>query len=202
VAGGFFSFEGGEGSGKTTLIAGLAERLRSEGLAVTTTREPGAGPLGVGIRNLLLHQGEIPVRAELLLFLADRANHVASVISPALERGEIVLCDRFADSTVAYQALARGLDAEFVRLGNAFAVEGVWPLRTYLLDLPVREGLARAKGADRLDRAPEEFHEKVRAGFLQLARAEPGRWRIVDAQQPAETVLAEVLDDLRLSLAG
>lgn len=195
VSGTFFSFEGGEGAGKSTVLKAVAAKLAERGYDVVTTREPGAGELGQGIRNLLLHSGDVPTRAELLLFLADRASHVETLIKPALERGAVILCDRYVDSTTVYQAKARGLDAQFVAQGNAFATGGLLPRRTYLLDLPVEVGLARAKGGDRLDAAPMEFHQKVREGFLELAQENSSRWLVVDASQLIESVIETVLED-------
>jgi dTMP kinase len=202
MAGLFVTFEGGEGAGKSTVLARVASILRQDGRKVLTTREPGSGEFGAAVRQLLLHSGEIPPRSELLLFLADRANHVSTVIKPALARGEVVLCDRFADSTMVYQAMVRGLDRDFVVAGNRFAVGDTWPSRTYLLDIETELGLKRAKGGDRLDAMPLAFHQAVRQGFLELAQQEPDRWLLVDASQPSDTVLEVVLADLRTKLDG
>lgn len=182
----FVTFEGPEGAGKSTALAAVATALQDKGYAVTTTREPGAGPLGQEIRAMVLHGHEINPRTELLLFLADRANHVDTVIKPALERGEIVLCDRFADSSLVYQAYARGLSEAFVRAGNEFATAGLKPSLTLLFDLDPEVGLARLQSKDRLDAQPIEFHRAVREGFLREAKAEPGRWVRVDAHRSAE----------------
>jgi dTMP kinase len=187
----FVTFEGPEGAGKSTALGAVAERLRGRGLTVLTTREPGAGDFGRRIREILLHGEEMPARSELFLFLADRANHVETIIRPALARGEWVLCDRHADSTFVYQAVARGLDADFVRAANRFATAGLVPDRTLLFDLDPAVGLARLESRDRLDAQPLEFHQRVRQGFLALAAAEPDRFRVVDAgQTPAEVVRA------------
>lgn len=184
----FVTFEGPEGAGKSTASRAVAVGLREAGRQVLETREPGAGEVGKAIREILLHGGDLEPRAELLLFLADRAQHVAQVVRPALARGEIVLCDRHADSTFVYQGIARGLDPRFVRAGNAFATGGLVPDLTLLFDLPAEVGLARLQNPDRMDALPLEFHQKVRQGFLDLAAAEPGRFRIVDATQEAPKV--------------
>lgn len=186
----FVTLEGPEGAGKTTLLAGLAGRFEAAGRSVLTTREPGAGELGRGIRDLLLHGGDMPPESELFLFLADRTHHVQRIIRPALDAGQVVLCDRHADSTLVYQALARGLDEAFVRAANRFATGGLVPDRTLLLDLDPEVGLARIQNKDRMDREPLEFHRRVRAGFLAEAAREPGRWLVLDAEQTPEAVLA------------
>src|SRR5688572_6054719 len=139
----FITFEGPEGAGKTTAIAKIAERLRERGEPVLITREPGSGELGARIRELLLHGGAMPPETELFLFLADRANHVSTVILPALDSGKVVLCDRYADSTYVYQALVRGLDKDFVKSANAFATGNLLPEQTFLLDVSPEVGLAR-----------------------------------------------------------
>lgn len=199
----FITLEGPEGAGKTTALAALAHGLRGEGREVVTTKEPGAGETGAAIRDLLLHGEALPAATELFLFLADRANHVARVIRPALEGGKVVLCDRFADSTFVYQAAVRGLDAAFVRQANAFATGGLQPDLTLLFDLDPEVGLARLKAKDRLDLEPLEFHQKVRAGFLRLAEEESARFRILDAtrnpEDLAEAALAAVRERLMLS---
>lgn len=177
----FLTLEGPEGAGKSTLARALAERIGGRGRRVVLTREPGAGELGSRIREILLYGAELPARCELLLFLADRANHVEAVVRPALARGDVVVCDRHADSTLVYQGLVRGLDPEFVRAGNLFATGGLRPDLTLLLDLPAEVGLARIEKPDRMDKLPLAFHREVRAGFLALAEDEPERFRILDA---------------------
>ncbi len=188
------TFEGGEGSGKSLQAERLAARLRTAGRSVTVTREPGGTPLGEAIRPLLLHADETarpsPI-AELLLFEAARAQLVAQVIRPALERGEVVVCDRFADSSLAYQGYARGLDLEMIRALNRAATRGLSPDLTSLLDLPVEQGLARrgaAGSGNTFDQHPREFHDAVRAGYLALAAGETDRWRIVDASGTRDQV--------------
>ncbi|HSI73648.1 MAG TPA: dTMP kinase [Fimbriimonas sp.] len=189
----FITFEGPEGAGKSTAIATAAEQLRSEGRNVLTTREPGAGEFGERIRSILLDGPDIDSKVELLLFLADRANHVQTVIKPALANGIIVLCDRFTDSTVVYQGHARGLDIEFIKGGNAFATEGLTPDLTILFDLDPEIGLSRLTSKDRLDAQPLQFHQRVRAGFLKEAHLEPRRFITIDASRPREQVLEDVV---------
>jgi dTMP kinase len=191
----FVTFEGPEGAGKSTVIAQIARRLREEGKDPVSTREPGAGPFGAKIREILLHGDDMTPRAELFLFLADRAQHVATVIRPALLANRLVLCDRYIDSTIVYQAVSRGLDVEFVKAANAFATECLVPDRTFLLDLEPEIGLARVPDKDRLDAQPLSFHQSVRNGFLSLAREEPARWVVIDATRPIDTVVEEIWSD-------
>ncbi len=194
----FVTFEGPEGAGKSTAIAVVAEALRARGFDVLTTREPGAGATGKGIRALLLDSDDLDSRTELFLFLADRAQHVASLIRPALEAGRVVLCDRHADSTVVYQGYGRGLDIDWLRSLNAFATGELKPDLTVLFDLEPAVGLARLKSKDRLDREPLAFHTAVRNGFLVEAAREPERWRIIDASAPPEQVAQAALDAISL----
>lgn len=184
----FVTVEGPEGAGKSTLVAALAERLGRRGHRVVTTREPGSGPFGARIRDLLLHAEAPTPLAELFLFLADRAEHTARFIRPRLAEGALVLCDRFADSTVVYQGYGRGLDLELLRHLNAIATEGLVPDLTLLLDLPPATGLARLDAHDRFDRESLPFHERIREGFLAEARREPERWVVLDASAPIEQV--------------
>ena len=190
----FVTFEGPEGAGKSTALRAVAEKLIELGHEVVTTREPGGGPLGTRIREMLLEEGKVSQETELLLFLADRANHVETIIRPALEDGKIVLCDRHADSTLVYQGFGRGLDLDFLRRGNQFATKNLVPDLTLLFDLDAKIGLDRLfKGGNRqvnrLDREPIEFHERVRNGFLMLASGEPDRFVVIRAEnEPAEIV--------------
>jgi dTMP kinase len=188
----FIVLEGPEGAGKTTLALGLKEAL-SPDREVVLTREPGEGPFGRQIRALLLEGNAMTARAELFLFLADRAHHVEEFIRPALERSAWVICDRFMDSTFVYQSVARGLNPEFVNSANLFAVNGLMPDLRILLDLEPEVGLARQERQDRLDREPLEFHRKVRLGFLELARSEPN-WVVINAQESPEHVLRLALE--------
>ena len=193
----FVTFEGPDGAGKSTALAGVAEGLRTGGEAVLTTREPGAGEFGGRVRDILLNGGEVVPKAELFLFLADRAQHMALTIEPALARGEIVLCDRHTDSTLVYQAFARGLDEGFVREANAFAVGSRVPDLTLLFDLEVEAAQARLtrrdRPGDRLDAEGLDFHRRVRDGFLALAAAEPERFAFVDATDDAATATRAAL---------
>jgi dTMP kinase len=185
----FITFEGPEGSGKSTHILGLAQWLRARGRRVLVTREPGGTGLAHTLRKFLLHT-KTPVAplAELLLYEADRAQHVAECIEPVLRRGQWVLCDRYLDSTVAYQGYGRGLDLGLINTLNRIASGGRQPDLTILLDVPADRGLrqatARKKGKDRLEKAGLAFHQRVRRGFLKLAAREPRRFRVVP-QQPA-----------------
>ena len=187
----FIVFEGPEGAGKSTQVVRLAGRLRREGLRATVTREPGGTPTGDAIRELVLHADvEIDPLVEFLLYSASRAQHVREVIRPALERGEVVLSDRFAGASVAYQGYGRGLDLDFVRDLNRRATDGLSPDLTVLLDLDPAEGLRRVAGRgseDRLEREDLAFHRRVRDGFLELARHDPS-WLVLDASGPADTI--------------
>lgn len=185
----FITFEGGEGAGKSTAIRALAERFQAEGREVLVTREPGAGSVGQAIRNILLHGETLDARAELFLFLADRAQHIATLVRPALMRGALVLCDRHGDSTVVYQGVGRGLSPELARELNTFATQGLTPDLTLLLDLPPEIGLSRVTDKDRLDAEPIEFHQKVREGFLAEAARDPWRWVVIEASRSAESVI-------------
>jgi len=182
----FVSFEGGEGSGKSTQIARLAARLRSLGHDPLVTREPGGTPVGEGIRALLLdHERRPTALTEALLMVAARAQLAETVLRPALAAGRIVLCDRYGDSTLAYQGGGRGLDGAMLASWNRAATEGLVPALTLLFDVPTAIGLDRRRAAsgatNRLDREPAEFHERVRRRYLELAAAEPERWVVVDA---------------------
>jgi len=194
----FITFEGPEGSGKSTHIRLLKTFLEARGVEVIVTREPGGTQLGEAIRNLLQHdQSDPPVtRAEVLLFLACRAQHVERFIRPALEAGKWVLCDRFDDSTMAYQGYARGFDLALLGNVNDFAVNGVRPDLTVLLDVSPetsRARLAERRAApDRIEREQGAFHVKVRDGFLDLARKEPGRFAVVNTEREQEAVAQDV----------
>jgi len=196
----FLAFEGGEGAGKTTQARLIAIWLREQGFEVVNTHEPGATKVGMRLRALLLdtaHAGMSP-HAEALMYAADRAEHVAAVIEPALARGAVVITDRYVDSSLAYQGTGRGLrSAEIAKL-NSWATGGRMPDLTILLDMPPESGLGRrTRSADRLEAEPPEFHRRVRAGFLALARAEPSRYLVLDASRPAEEVTREIKDRIR-----
>jgi dTMP kinase len=199
------TFEGGEGAGKTTLIEKLFTYLTSLGVAVIKTREPGGTRLGKSIRDLLLHRSDfsIKARAELFLFLADRAQHVEEVIRPALNKGTIVLCDRFNDSSLAYQAGARHLNLKTLRELCQFAVDGLEPALTFYLDIDptlARQRLAPSS-IDRIESENGRFHEEVRAAFLRIAAEEPQRIKLIDATASPESVFqqAKVAIDVLLS---
>jgi dTMP kinase len=189
------AFEGIEGAGKSTQLQLAAAALRARGCTVVETREPGGTPLGVEIRRLLMHLPETPPTplAELLLYLADRAQHLSEVIRPAIARGAVVLTDRFSASTLAYQGYARRLDLETVSRADAMVRDGLWPALTVLLDCPVDVGLRRARGDDRFHREEQEFHERVRAAFLSFAERDPDRYCVVDASAPSAQVQPLVL---------
>ncbi|GAB1255106.1 dTMP kinase [Desulfovibrio falkowii] len=199
----FVTFEGIEGAGKSTAIDYLSDYLQARGHDPVLTREPGGSALGRRLRALLLdvRTGGLASRAELFLFLADRAQHVTEVIRPALEAGQVVLCDRFTDSTLAYQGYGRGLDTEYLRSLNTAATGGLEPDLTLLLDLPVRCGLERAGERNRsagmviaegrFDSESLDFHERVRRGYRALAEEEPERFAIIDASQPPEDVVLQ-----------
>jgi dTMP kinase len=205
----FLAFEGGEGTGKTTQLKVLAGALSKRGYDVVVTHEPGDSPVGTRLRELLLDpKTVVTAQTEALLYAADRAEHVAHVVAPALARGAIVLTDRYIDSSIAYQGFGRGLDLDEVVRTSRWATGGLLPHLTLVLDLPVEDGLRRARGrsgrADRLEAEALDFHERVRAGFLQLAKAEPARYAVIAAtgapDQVADAVLAAV--DAALGLTG
>ena len=202
----FVVFEGGEASGKTTQCEALRRRVCSAGLAATSVREPGGTKVAEGIRQLLQRDDTIEPLAELFLFSAARASLMASVVQPALERGETVISDRYVYSTLAYQGYGRGIDLETVRRVNAIATHGRMPELVVLLDLPPECGRQRRSGPrvnaqlgldlspesgrparppDRIEQDSREFHRRVREGYLELARSDPGRWLVLDASAPA-----------------
>ncbi len=199
----FITFEGVEGCGKTTQIERLRQHLEAQGHTVLMTREPGGTPIAEAIRELLLdpaHDALSPA-AELLLYEAARAQHVDERIRPALESGTTVLCDRFADSTTAYQGAGRGLPREELEHLHRIATGDVWPDLTLVIDRPVEAGLARARARGRADRMEQQdvaFHERVRQGFLELAARNPERVRIIDGTQSIDEIAAAI----RALLAG
>jgi dTMP kinase len=199
----FVAFEGGEGAGKTTQARLIAIWLRDQGYDVVTTHEPGATKIGMRLRALLLdtaHSG-MSAHCEALLYAADRAEHVAKIIDPALERGAVVITDRFIDSSLAYQGAGRGLPAADIARLNSWATDGRQPDMTILLDLAPEAGLnRRARSADRLEAEPLEFHRRVRTGFLALARAEPERYLVLDATAPFGEISQAIKDRLRAIL--
>lgn len=211
MLGKFITLEGPEGSGKSTQAKRLIQKLAECGVEAVYTREPGGTALGEAIRNLLQHNqaGEAPCeRAELLLFEASRNQLVEKVIRPSLAKGIWVICDRFMDSTTAYQGCGRGLPVEDIQSINRFTINGVSPDLTLLLDLDVAAGFeriteryrTRGETADRFEQEERSFHENVRAGYLKLADAEPARFRIVNAAQEPDAVAAEIWNHLKESL--
>lgn len=193
----FVTFEGGDGSGKSTQAKALSARLRETGYSVCLTEEPGGTELGRFFWSYFQQRRNRPTApiAELLFFESARAQHVEEVIRPALVAGSIVLCDRFVDSTFAYQGYGRGIDLADIRACNQIATGGVMPALTLLFDVPVEKGLDRARGqstkpADAIGAETLAFHRRVRDGFLELAQAEPSRIVVVDADQPESTVTA------------
>ena len=206
MKGALLTVEGVEGAGKTTQAARLVETLRAAGLEVVPTREPGGTSLGRDIRRMLLDAtGEAPApETELLLYLADRAEHVRRVVEPAVERGAIVVADRFSDSTIAYQVHGRGLALETVRTIDEFARGGTAPLATFVLDLDAEQGLARARQvgpADRLESETIGFHRRVREGFRTIAAASRGRVGLLDASRPVDELAREIATVARERLA-
>ncbi len=194
----FISFEGIEGSGKSTQTRLLAQHLRTLGNEVIETAEPGGTGIGMKIRELLLDPANTmdPV-TELLLYYADRAQHVSEVIYPAIKRNAFVITDRFTDSTAAYQSHARGLDISLINRLNDIVIHGIVPSLTILLDLDVEEGLRRNRAAhkqDRFELETLEFHKEVREGFHKIARKEPDRFRIIDASAEKEEIAKQVME--------
>ena len=210
----FITLEGIEGAGKTTVLPRLVDALETDGASCTVTREPGGTAFGRQVRAILLdpaHRGLDP-HAELLLYVADRVQHVREVIRPALDRGEVVLCDRYMDATIVYQGVARQLGRELILRLHDLVLGALKPDLTLLFDLPARVGLERAwRDFDRGERSRREsrfeqehldFHEAVRAGYLQLARTEPGRFRIIDAAADPRTVAREAQAALKAALTA
>ena len=206
----FLTFEGTEGTGKSTQVALLSAALRQEGREVVVTREPGGTALGKELRRILLGTalGPISSEAELFLYLSDRAQHVTEVIAPALAGGKVVICDRFSDATMAYQGFGRGLDRQMIDRLNAGATSGTLPELTLLLDMPdVEEGLRRAVGRnrregvagveDRFEQEEVAFHRRVQEGYRRLAAEEPGRFRLFPATLPVEDLHGMILSSVR-----
>lgn len=201
----FITFEGGEGAGKTTLIKRLQAFLEEEGCTVLVTREPGGSKLSEKIRDLVLHHGRdlhLGSRSELLLFLAARAQHIEELILPALQAGKIVLCDRFNDSSIAYQGKARGLGMELVETISLFATKNLQPDLTFFLDLDPEVGIQRALRAERtldaIESQKKEFHALVRQGFLEIAKKHPERMKILDASKSPDEVFGQAVSYLNV----
>jgi len=209
----FITFEGIEGSGKSTLLYKVASALGQSGTDPVITREPGGTALGVALRRVLLNPEEEPIAplAELMLFAADRAQHVSRVIMPSLEKGHMVLCDRYSDATTAYQGYGRGLCLETILAVNSQACCGLAPDLTVLLDLPVKKGLDRARtrndcngnnSESRIDEEELVFHERVRTGYLTLAEGEPERFLVLDALNSPDQLLDPVIKGLQRRFPG
>lgn len=209
----FITFEGMEGCGKSTQVDRLGKSLTSRGVRAVLTFEPGGTAAGEKMRSILLDRGnhDLVPMAELCLYEADRAQHVARVVRPALDRGDWVICDRFFDATVVYQGLARGQDLTLIRNLNRTVTGGLQPDLTFLLDCPVEEGLRRAfqrnrsrpdPGQDRFEREAVAFHNAVREGYLEIARQEPGRFVVIDASQEPDGVESAIFQSIEPLLAG
>ena len=203
----FLTFEGGDGSGKSTQSALLTEWLGAGGHTVVHSREPGGTELGVELREIILHRrGYIAPRAEALLYAADRAHNIATVVRPALERGDIVIQDRYLDSSVAYQGAGRVLDGAEVRGVSLWATEGLLPDLTILLDLDVEAGRGRLDDSrtryDRLEAEAAEFHHRVRDAYLALAAEEPDRFLVLDAAEPVDALAARIRERVSHLLAS
>lgn len=199
LPGRLITFEGVDGSGKSTQLAALAATLATRGVPVVATREPGGTPLGEAIRSVVLDGAftGMSARAELLLYLASRAEHVDRVILPALEQGSLVLCDRFSEATLAYQAYGRGLPIDEVEPLVSFAARGLEPDAIVLLDLPPEEGLSRVeerRAVNRLDREAVAFHQRVREGYLALAARAPDRFKVFDGRRSVEELRRAIWD--------
>lgn len=189
----FLVFEGGDGAGKTTQLTALRQALADTGREIVVTREPGGTPVGQAIRDVLLHGEHVAPRAEALLFAADRAHHVATVVRPALDRGAIVLQDRYLDSSIAYQGAGRALEADDVRGLSLWGTQGLLPDLTVLLDVPAGTGRERrGEVHDRLEREADDFHGRVREHFLALAAAEPQRYLVLDATRAADDLAKDI----------
>ena len=206
MSGLFITLEGGDGSGKSTQSGLLVTWLQEAGHTVVVTREPGGTDLGLELREIVLHRrGDIAPRAEALIYAADRAHHIATKVRPALERGEVVVQDRYLDSSVAYQGAGRVLGAQEVRDLSLWATEGLLPDLTVLLDLHEELGsdrMAERTKYDRLEAETAEFHARVRAAYLELAAAEPDRFLVLDAREPIETIAAAIRERVAQLLAG
>ena len=197
----FVTFEGGDGCGKSTQLELVKKYLEEKGFKTLTTREPGSVGLGQKLREVLLHyDGDVAPRAEAFLFLADRAQHIAKIVKPAIDNGVIVLCDRHTDSSVAYQGYGRGEDIEQINMLNKLATQGIKPDLTLLFDVSTEVAQTRVGSEkDRMESAGIEFHKKVRQGYLEIAKKEPQRIKVVDSNLTIEKVFEQVkkiLDEL------
>jgi len=191
----FITFEGADGSGKSTQLKMAAEFLNTKGFEVVSTRDPGGTPLGLKIREILLHHdGKIADKCELFLYLADRAQHIDEKIIPALEEGKVVLCDRYVDSTLAYQGYARGIDMQEILMLNNLVAKNLMPDLTFVFDVSSEVADKRVGSTkDRLESEAKEFHQNVRHGFLDLAKKFPDRIKVLDSNQKIENVHTDVI---------
>ncbi len=196
----FITFEGADGCGKTTQLILLRDYLINKGYEVVLTREPGAKGLGERIRDILLnYDGEVSDRCESFLFLADRAQNIDTIVVPAINEGKIVLCDRHTDSTVAYQGYGRGLNIDEINMLNNLATKGLKPDLTFVFDVDVRTSMSRVGNSkDRMESAGQEFFNRVRNGYLEIARKEPNRIRVIDSTQSIKKVHEDVIKNLQL----
>ncbi len=201
----FVTLEGPEGAGKTTQVKLLSKQLTKLGVPHVVTRDPGGTPLGKQVRRILLTPGiNVAPMTELLLYQADRAQHVAEIIRPALEEGKLVLCDRYIDSSIAYQGYGRSIDLKLIKDLNELSTGGLKPVLTILFDIQSEDGLSRLHpgGHDRIEREALDFHTRVRKGYLDLADQEPKRWKILDAAKPLTTVQGEFTKILKDKLGS
>ncbi len=192
----FITFEGADGCGKTTQLKLLAEYFTNKGLEVVITREPGAKGLGEKVREILLnYDGEVSDRCESFLFLADRAQHIDMIINPAIAQGKIILCDRHTDSSVAYQGYGRGLSIERINMLNNLAVNGRYPDMTLVFDIDVETSMKRVgEEKDRMESAGMDFFNRVRNGYLEIAKQEPNRVKVLDARKSIEEIHKDVIE--------
>lgn len=196
----FITFEGIDGCGKTTQLNLLSEYFKNKGKEILITREPGAVGLGEKLREILLnYDGEVSSNCEAFLFLADRAQHIDTIVKPAIEAGKIVLCDRHTDSTIAYQGYGRGVDLNQIKMLNDIATSGLKPDLTFIFDIDVETSQSRVgKNKDRMESAGLEFHNKVREGYLEIAKTEPSRVKVINSKDSIENifeVVKMIMDD-------
>ncbi|MBR1619759.1 dTMP kinase [bacterium] len=196
----FITFEGADGCGKTTQLNLLREYLQNNNFDVLVTREPGAKGLGEKLRDILLnYDGEVSSRCESFLFLADRAQHIDTIVKPALKKGQIILCDRHTDSTVAYQGYGRGLDIEQINKLNDIATDGLKPDLTFVFDIDITTSMLRVGNEkDRMESAGNDFFNRVRNGYLKIAKNEPERVKVIDAKKPIDKVFESVLKEFNI----
>lgn len=196
----FITFEGADGCGKTTQLNLLRNYLQNNNFDVLVTREPGAKGLGEKLRDILLnYDGEVSSRCESFLFLADRAQHIDKIVKPALKKGQIILCDRHTDSTVAYQGYGRGLDIEQINKLNDIATDGLKPDLTFVFDIDIATSMSRVGNEkDRMESAGNDFFNRVRNGYLEIAKNEPERVKVINATKPIDNVFESVLKEFNI----